>query len=414
MEGQSTLSPRSRKSSTSKPPKPYAKFPLTPHASGAWQKKILGKIKYFGRWGRVINGTLTRIEGDGWKEALELYRAQADDLHVGRTPRVKADTLTVADLCNRFLTAKQRAMEASEITPRTFTDYRATTDRLVSTFGKTRLVDDLASDDFEALRASIAKVWGPVRLGNEVQRVRIVFKYGFESGLIERPIRYGSQFKKPSKSVLRKHRVASGKRLFEADQLRTLIDAAGVPLKAMILLGINCGFGNADVANLPLSAVDLERGWIKFPRPKTGIERRCPLWVETVQALKEAIAMRPTPRLAADADLLFVTKYGKRWVRTTVTEFADKGPKHTPVDSTGLEFGKLLREYKLKRAGLGFYALRHTFRTIADATRDFPAVRLIMGHADGSIDDVYREQIDDGRLSAVVEHVRKWLRPDSE
>lgn len=159
MEGQSTLSPRSRKSSTGKPPKPYAKFPLTPHACGAWQKKILGKIKYFGRWGRVINGTLTRIEGDGWKQALELYKAQADDLHVGRTPRVKADALTVADLCNRFLTAQQRAMEAGEITPRTFTDYRATTDRLVTTFGKTRFVDDLASDDFEALRASIAKVW---------------------------------------------------------------------------------------------------------------------------------------------------------------------------------------------------------------------------------------------------------------
>ena len=112
MEGQSTLSPRSRKSSTGKPPKPYAKFPLTPHACGAWQKKILGKIKYFGRWGRVVNGTMTRVEGDGWKQALELYKAQADDLHVGRTPRVKGDTLTIADLCNRFLTAKQRALEA--------------------------------------------------------------------------------------------------------------------------------------------------------------------------------------------------------------------------------------------------------------------------------------------------------------
>ena len=255
---------------------------------------------------------------------------------------------------------------------------------------------------------------GPVRLGNEVQRVRTVFKYGFESGLIEKPVRYGPQFKKPSKSVLRKHRVASGKRLFEADQLRTLIDAAGVPLKAMILLGVNCAFGNADVANLPLSAVDLDGGWIKFPRPKTGIERRCPLWPETVQALKQAISERPTPRTHADSDIVFVTKYGKRWVRTTVTEFTDQGPKHTPVDSTGLEFRKQLREHKLKRAGLGFYALRHTFRTIADATRGFPAVRLIMGHADGSIDDVYREHIDDDRLTAVVEHVRKWLRPASE
>ena len=54
-------------------------------------------------------------------------------------------------------------------------------------------------------------------------------------------------------------------------------------------------------------------------------------------------------------------------------------------------------------------ALRHTFRTVADATKDFPAIRLIMGHADSSIDDAYREGIDDARLLAVVEHVHKWL-----
>ena len=414
MSNDLTRSPRSRKSSTERPKKPYTDFPLSPHASGTWQKKIRGKIHYFGKWGRVVKGKLTRIEGDGWKEALEIYKAQADDLHAGRTPRVKGDGLTIAGLCNRFLTAKQRALEAGEITARTFSDYRETTDRLVTTFGKTRLVDDLASDDFESLRADIAKVWGPVRLGNEVQWVRTVFKYGFESALIDKPVRYGPQFKKPSKSVLRKHRIASGKRLFEAGQLQTLIDAAGVPLKAMILLGINCGFGNADVANLPQSAVDLEGGWIRFPRPKTGIERRCPLWPETVEALKSALAERPKPKHPDDTDLVFVTKYGKRWVRTTLKEVTDDGPKHTPVDSTGLEFGKLLRERKLKRAGLGFYALRHTFRTIADATRDFPAVRLIMGHADGSIDDVYREHIDDSRLRAVVDHVHGWLFPPKD
>ena len=37
-----------------------------------------------------------------------------------------------------------------------------------------------------------------------------------------------------------------------------MIDAAGVQLQAMIFLGINCGFGNADCGTLPLSAVDLD------------------------------------------------------------------------------------------------------------------------------------------------------------
>jgi hypothetical protein len=44
-------------------------------------------------------------------------------------------------------------------------EYNATTDLLVSTFGKTRIVEDLAAGDFEALRADMAR-WGPVHLGD--------------------------------------------------------------------------------------------------------------------------------------------------------------------------------------------------------------------------------------------------------
>lgn len=221
-----------------------------------------------------------RVEGDGWKEALEEYKAQADDLHAGRTPRVKADGLTVADLCNRFLTAKLRQREAGEISARMFGEYKATTDRLVATFGKTRLVDDLAADDFEALRDTMAKQWGPVRLGNEIQKVRSVFKYAPEAGLIERPVRYGPQFKKPSARVLRRHRAQNGERMLEAEELRRLLAAlAGnevetgrtdddtgeretttLPpdpaLRAMVLLGVNCGLGNHDCALLPLERVE--------------------------------------------------------------------------------------------------------------------------------------------------------------
>jgi hypothetical protein len=54
--------------------------------SGTWQKKIGGKIHYFGKWGRRVNDVLERVPGDGWEEALRLYKEVADDLHAGRTP----------------------------------------------------------------------------------------------------------------------------------------------------------------------------------------------------------------------------------------------------------------------------------------------------------------------------------------
>jgi len=204
---------------------------------------------------------------------------------------------------------------------------------------------------------------------------------------------------------MRKHRAKNGHKMFEAAEVRALLDAASPQVKAMILLGVNCGFGNADVARLPQSALDLRRGWINFPRPKTGVGRRCPLWPETAEALRAAIDARPEPKGPADADLTFITKYGHAWART-------RGENGTPVDAVLGEFKKLLRALNLGRPGVGFYALRHTFRTVADATKDFPAVRLIMGHADGSIDDAYRERVEDDRLRAVADYVRQWLFGD--
>src|SRR3989440_11452334 len=117
MSNDSTRKARPRKGATDRPKKPYPDFPLTPHASGAWQKKIRGKIHYFGKWAKRVNGKLVRIEGDGWKEALEAYKAVAEDLHAGRTPRVKGDGLTVADLSNAFLTAKRRKVSSGCWTP---------------------------------------------------------------------------------------------------------------------------------------------------------------------------------------------------------------------------------------------------------------------------------------------------------
>jgi integrase len=399
----SSRKPHPRKAAADKPKKPYPDYPLSPHTSGAWQKKILGKIHYFGRWGRIVNGKMVPIDGDGWREALELYKAVADDLHAGRTPRVKSDALTIADLCNRFLTAKLRRVESGELGSRMFQEYREITDLLVAALGKTRRVDDLAADDFEALRDAMAKRWGPVRLGNAITRVKSVLKYGTDNGLIDKAVRYGGEFKKPDKAVLRRHRATAGERMLEADDLRCLIDAAPVPLKAMVLLGVNAGFGNHDVATLPLSALDLTAGWVNFPRPKTGVARRCPLWPETVAAIRAALAERPTPKDAtADVDSVFLQASGRRWVRNTET---------SRTDNVSVHFAELLKKHDLHREGVSFYTLRHVFRTVADAARDAVAIDLIMGHSDPSMGERYRERVDDSRLKAVTDHVHTWLYP---
>ena len=127
------------KKSADKPPKPYADFPLFPHATGRWAKKIWGKLHYFGPW-------------DNWQAALTLYQKQAGDLHAGRKPREEVDGLTVQDLGDRFLASKRHLVDTREIVERTLEDYEKTCERVIEAFGARRLVDDLGPDDFEALR----------------------------------------------------------------------------------------------------------------------------------------------------------------------------------------------------------------------------------------------------------------------
>jgi integrase len=372
-----------------KPAKPYPDFPLFPHATKRWAKKIRGQLHYFGPW----------EDPDG---ALNKYLEQRDELHAGRKPKADPEALTIKQLANAFLNHKRDLLNAGELSPRTWAQYKETCDLLVKHLGKHRLVSDLAPDDFAALRRQQAKRWRPGTLGNFIQRVRVVFKHAADNEVIDGPVRYGQGFKRPSKKTLRVEKARQGHKLFTAEEIRRLLDAASVQIKAMILLGINAALGNADCGRLPLRALDLERGWLDYPRPKTGMERRCPLWPETVRAVKEALARRHEPKAPADAGLVFITRTGQAW-HTDTTE--------SPIS---YEFGKLLRRLGINgRQRPGFYSIRHSFRTIADEAKDQPAADFIMGHEVPHMSSVYRETISDARLKAVSDYVRAWLFPSA-
>jgi len=385
-----------RKRRGDKPAKPHRDYPLTANGNGQWSKKIRGKVYYFGPW----------ADPDA---ALKRYLEVKDDLLAGRRPRPR-DGFTLRDLCNHFLTAKKRQLDGSEITPRTFHDYHRVCERVLESLDGNRLVEDLAPDDFGKLRDKLAETMGPVALGNEISRVRVVFNFAFNNGHVDRPIRFGAIFKRPSKRVLRIERQKKGLRMFEAEELRNMLKASEGQLKAMILLGINCGFGNHDCATLPRSALNLDSGWVRFPRPKTGIDRRVPLWAETVDAVREAMKVRPQPKDEEEEGLVFVTKYGHRWVRTSLSTKTEG--KLVACDSIAQEVRKLMKQLGIS-VGRNFYALRHTFETIGGDSRDQVAVDHIMGHARDDMASVYRERISDDRLVAVTDHVRKWLFGDS-
>jgi integrase len=384
---------------------------MSAHKSGQWAAKVNKKTRYFGSW---------RTDPDG-AEALKNFNREYPYLKDGKQPPAVdvSNGCTFKSLVNSFLEFKEERMNAGELSPRSFRDYYKTCGILIDHFGRERLVSDLRPEDFRKLRAKLAARFGKVSLKNEINRCHVVFNYAHDSELIDKSVRFGKCFDRPSAEVLRRERNAAGPKLFEREEVLRILDAVDVQMKAMVLLGVNCGFGNTDVASLPQAALNLETGWVNFPRPKTGIQRRVPLWPETTTALKEALASRPAPADQAASDLCFLTRQGRPWVRVKEREpeQTDDGAKAetrpaVPIDVLSPEFGKLLRRLHINgRRALNFYALRHTFETIGGESRDQVAVDAIMGHVDNSMSANYRHKISDERLKAVVETVRVWLFP---
>ena len=110
-----------------RPTKPRPDFPLFPHATGRWAKKIRGKFHYFGKVADDPQG----------QAALAKWLEQKDELLAGRMPRPKTEGLTVRDLCNRFLSSKKDLLDNDELNPRTFENYYNTCQRMGSCFGWT-------------------------------------------------------------------------------------------------------------------------------------------------------------------------------------------------------------------------------------------------------------------------------------
>lgn len=409
-----SLSKDSKKAKPKKPEKPHKDFPLTPHARGQWCKKVAGQLYYFGRWDDpegAVNEWLARKDG---------IFAGIDHERFGDHP-TDPSACDVAYLCNEFLEAKKQQLESNDIAQVTYDDYEAASDRFVAFFGKRRKLEGFKPEDFRRYRASWPKTWGSSSTNNEIAKVRLILNFGFDSGIVDKPFRTGPSFKRVSRKNQRLERQKKPKRLFEAAEIHQLIASADPQLHAMILLGINAGYGNADCGRLTISSIDFERSWLEGLREKTAIERAAWLWPETIEAIQKAIEQRYDNHPSTLADHVFITKRRQAWFRgsgkddAVTAAFAKLRTKALidPAVKLAVEAGadeKVVRsQEQAKRRGVNFYSLRHSFETVAGDSKDQIAVNYVMGHCDDSMAAVYREGIDPQRIIDVCSFVRDWF-----
>lgn len=299
-----------------------------------------------------------------------------------------------------------RQVEEGERSGRSLKDYQLAARDLLEVLGRETPINALRPADFGRLRARLAERLAKKTLKNRINAVRTILASAGElrdeagnrrfTGTPD----YGREFDRPSLRSIRRERQQKGSYGFEPAEIRRLLAAAREPLATMVLLGINGGLGNTDVAQLPWGVVDLDAGWLDFPRPKTGEDRRIPLWTETVAALK---AQRQRLYQTGPHDLVFRTRQGNAWVRT------ETDGQH--VDALTKEFAKVRGRAGIEKP-VGFYGLRHAFQTIGEESGDKTAVSAIMGHVDPSISAIYREKISDPRLRGVVDVVHTLVFDD--
>lgn len=365
------------------------------HRTGRWAKKCRGKLIYLGKVADDPDGKTA------WKEWLRI----GNDLRNGIEPSKETAAVSLGQLVNEFLNAKRQLVESGERSERTLTELIAGGRVLCKVLGKTHPADSIGPDDFARVRQDIVKRCGSIRSANQISRIKSIFKWGFENGKIPHLPRYGD-FKKPSAKTIRLERAAKGERLFTRDEVLTLLESANVNMRAFVLLGLNAGLGQADIATLPNHAIKGE--WLDYVRPKTGTNRRAWLWPETIAAVQAAAEASGEPTDPADAELLFRTSYGGCWIRM-FKGFND--------DRLSEQFRELLKRTGLTGRGLSFYRLRHLHRTLTDECLDWPAANAVMGHTDQTMSGIYRERVSDARIRRVCEYVRGWLfgsdRPES-
>ena len=199
----------------------------------------------------------------------------------------------------------------------------------------------------------------------------------------------------------------TGPKVFTDAEIATLFAAAPASTRLYMLLALNCGFRNQDIADIRQSEIDWTEGYVYRRRGKTakkGTKKvRHKLWPETLAALKAA--------RSDDAEWVLLNSNGLKLKRT---EIDDRG-KETRVDNVRLSWRRLIE--KLKKKGTVIETPFAQFRaTSASRLHSHPEyaryVKHFLNQKNGVTDDHYIVPDQDQFDEAVMWLGQQWLFSD--
>ena len=359
------------------------KLPLTLHPTGQYCKKIKGKLFYFGTDKNI---------------ALERYYEQAAYLHTGKGNPLNCTNnhLSLKTVCNLYLDYQESRATIDEITRSYVYDQTRLLRDFVLYIGPNRIISEISTIDLQNYRKKLVKTGKAAdTINNRITAIKTMYNWALDNGIIDST----PNLKAVKKIVISK----TEKPTFNIAQIQKLLQHASTQMKAMIWLGLNCGFGCTDCAELKWENFNSEKTRVCFPRGKTGMPRNLPLWHETVSAIENV------PKLG---NLVFYTSKGNAWVRVIHSFDKYKKEKYTKENGISKEFSKLLKRACIKtERGVGFYTLRRTAATLTAKSGDPFAVQRLLGHADLKMATTYVQDVSE-QTDRAINNSRKFIIQD--
>jgi len=253
---------------------------------------------------------------------------------------------------------------------------RSTRQRL-KTITRLRGLLPLSSLDCLALSSMVAQLRSQPDAHNIIRTTKAFLRWADDMDLWDAPRKFERIF-----TLARKTSTPVKISVFTIEQLTQMYSNADQRIRLWILLGLNCGFANMEVATLLQSEVNITNGYIERARQKTGISGKWKLWEETHKALK------PYCNVGSD-EPVFKTDNGNPLV------WFNK--KHIRTDS----LSQCWKRFMIRsNAALSFKYLRKTGATMIRSIDGIEVSETYLAHADKGIARFY--SIPDGkRLGSV-------------
>lgn len=187
---------------------------------------------------------------------------------------------------------------------------------------------------------------------------------------------------------------------FSDAEVTEILSVARGAHRLILLLMLNTGMTQKDVADLKKSELDLDQGRItrfrsKMRKSKAGRLVSYKLWPETIALLQR--------HMSTDPVRVLTTKSGQPWVWTQTTPGGDLRKS----DNVATIFNALKRKIKLIGKGKSPKVFRKTSASRLKRSADFRDLRFwFLGHSERTIADRHYAAADQQHLDAAI----NWLR----